>query len=101
MAGEIGNAELTLGDIPSIKESWQHIEPFALTFDGYGYWGSIEKCAEVASRPPGTLTQLRTWLFFEARRWHHLGKQPDEVAMKRIKAVLFAIREKVRSGDLR
>ena len=53
MAGEIGNAELTLGDIPSISESWQHIEPFALTFDGYGYWGSIEKCAEVASKPLG------------------------------------------------
>ncbi|HUU71971.1 MAG TPA: hypothetical protein VMW70_05045 [Burkholderiales bacterium] len=101
MSGELGNAELTVGDIPSFKETWPHIEPFALTFDGYGYWGSIEKCAEVASRPPGTLTQLRTWLFFEARRWRHLGKQPDATAMKRIRAVLFAIKEKVKTGDVR
>ena len=101
MSGELGNAELTVGDIPSFKETWPHIEPFALTFDGYGYWGSIEKCAEVASRPPGTLTQLRTWLFFEARRWRHLGKQPDAAAMKRIRAVLFAIKEKVKTGDVR
>ena len=101
MAGEIGNAELTMGDIPSFKESWAHIEPFALTFDGYAYWGSIEKCAEIASKPPATLTQLRTWLFFEARRWRHLEQQPDLGSMKRIRAVLFAIKEKVQSGDLR
>ena len=101
MNREIGNAELTVGDIPAFNETWPHIEPFALTFDGYAYWGSIEKCAEVASRPPATLTQLRTWLFFEARRWAHLGKQPDAASMKRIRAVAFAIKEKVKSGELR
>jgi len=101
VTSEIGNAELSVGDIPSFKETWSHIEPFALTFDGYGYWGSIEKCAEIASRPPATLTQLRTCLFFEARRWRHLGTQPDASAMKRIRALVFAIQEKVRSGDLR
>jgi hypothetical protein len=98
---EIGNSELSVGDIPSFKETWSRIEPFALTFDGYGYWGSIEKCAEVAARPPATLTHLRTCLFFEARRWLHQGKQPDAQSMKRIRALLFAIKEKVRSGDLR
>ena len=101
MSAEIGNSELSVGDIPSFKETWEGIEPFALTFDGYRYWGSIEKCAEIASKAPATLTQLRTCLFFEARRWAHLGKQPDAQAMKRIRALVFAINEKVRSGDLR
>ena len=101
MGTEIGNAELSVGDIPSFKESWSGIEPFALTFDGYQYWGSIEKCAEVAARPPATLTHLRTCLFFEARRWAAQGKQPDAQAMKRIRALVFAIKEKVRSGNVR
>lgn len=101
VSNEIGNAELSVGDIPSFKETWPRIEPFALTFDGYQYWGSIEKCAEIASKPPGTLTHLRTCLFFEARRWAHQGNQPDPQAMKRIRALLFAIKEKVISGDLR
>ena len=101
MGTEIGNAELKVGDIPSFKESWSGIEPFALTFDGYGYWGSIEKCAEIASKPPSTLTHLRTCLFFEARRWSHQRKEPDAQSMKRIRALVFAIKERVRSGDLR
>ena len=101
MSAEIGNAELTVGDIPSFKETWDRIVPFALTFDGYRYWGSIEKCAEVAQRPPSTLTHLRTCLFFEARRWTHVKKQPDAQTMKRIRALVFAIKEKVRSGDIR
>ena len=101
MGNEIGNAELSVGDIPSFKESWSRIEPFALTFDGYQYWGSIEKCAEIAAKPPATLTHLRTCLFFEARRWAHQGNQPDDKSMKRIRALLFAIKEEVRSGDLR
>ena len=101
MINEIDNSELSVGDIPSFKETWSHIEPFALTFDGYRHWGSVEKCAEVASRTPGTLTQLRTCLFFEARRWAHLGEQPDDKALKRIRALVFTIKEKVRTGDLR
>ena len=101
MSTEIGNAELTVADIPSIKEVWSRIEPFALTFDGYGYWGSIDKCVEVASKPPATLTQLRTCLFFEARRWSHLGQKPDAKSLKRIRAPVFAIKERVNCGDLR
>jgi hypothetical protein len=47
------------------------------------------------------LTELRTCLFFEARRWGHLKKSPDAASMKRIGALLFAISQKVRAGDLR
>ena len=101
MSEDIANAQLSVTDIPSFKKAWSRIEPFALTFDGYQYWGSIEKCAEVAAKAPATLTQLRTFLFFEARRWTQLKKEPDEKALRHIRALVFAIKEKVKSGDLR
>ncbi|MEX0958869.1 MAG: hypothetical protein WDZ63_06230 [Burkholderiales bacterium] len=101
MALQMANRELTPGDVPSFREPWARIEPFALTFDGYRYWGSIEECARVACRTPGSLTELRTCLFFEARRWKHLGRAPDVTTMKRIRAIVFAIQEKVKIGDLR
>jgi hypothetical protein len=101
MTDQLTNSQLSPGDIPSFKETWTRIEPFALTFDGYSYWGSIDKCAEVAAKNPGTLTELRTCLFFEARRWSHQRKTPDAQSMKRIRALLFAITQKVRAGDTR
>ncbi len=102
MTQEIGNSELTPADIPSFTEAWAHIEPFALTFDGFKYWGSVEKCAEVAQTGrPGSLTELRTGLFYEARRWKLAGRSPDAAAMKYIRAMVYAIREKVNSGEIR
>src|SRR5258708_39065491 len=96
------NPDLTPADIPSFKETSTRIEPFALTFDGFKYWGSVEKCAEVAqTRRPGSLTELRTCLFYEARRWNQAGKAPDAASMKFIRALVYAIREKVDSGDTR
>ena len=99
---DVGNSELTPADIPSFKEVWSRIEPFALSFDGFKYWGSVEKCAEVAqAKRPGSLTELRTCLFYEARRWKLAGKSPDVKSMKYIRALVYAIREKVNSGDTR
>ncbi|HEX7954210.1 MAG TPA: hypothetical protein VF523_14165 [Burkholderiales bacterium] len=102
MTQDVANTELTPADIPSFTEAWSRIEPFALTFDGFRYWGSVEKCAEVAqSRRPGSLTELRTCLFYEARRWKQAGKPPDPKTMKFIRALLYAIRRKVESGETR
>lgn len=102
MAQQVANNELTPADIPSFKEVWWRIEPFALTFDGFRYWGSVEKCAEIAqARRPGSLTELRTCLFYEARRWNLAGKPPDVASMKFIRALVYAIREKVASGNTR
>jgi hypothetical protein len=100
MAQEITNTELTPADIPSFKESWARIEPFALAFDGFRHWGSVEKCAEVAhARRMGTLTELRTCLFYEARRWNLAGKPPDIRALKYIRALVYAISQKVQAGE--
>jgi hypothetical protein len=98
---DIANEQLSVADVPSFKEPWSRIEPFALTFDGFQYWGSVDKCAEVAEKTPATLTQLRTCLFFEARRWAHLKQEPDDKSLKRIRALVFAIQEKVKIGELR
>src|SRR5581483_1656253 len=102
MLQELANSQLSPGDIPSFTEPWGRIETFALTFDAFRYWGSVEKCAEIAyAKRPGSLTELRTCLFFEARRWKHLGRSPDAESMKYIRALVYAIRERVSAGDTR
>ena len=102
MAQDVANYELTPVDIPSFKETWARIKAFALTFDGFKYWGSVDKCAEVARRRrPGSLTELRTCLFYEARRWQIRRKSPDAASMKYVRALVYAIREKVNKGDIR
>ncbi|HYJ19777.1 MAG TPA: hypothetical protein VEW72_11460 [Burkholderiales bacterium] len=99
---ELSNTELSPADIPSFKEAWNRIEPFALTFDGFKYWGSVEKCAEVAhEKRMATLTELRTCLFYEARKWKQAGKTPDIVSLRYIRALVYAIREKVNAGQVR
>ena len=101
MTTELANTELTPADVPAVGELWERIEPFALTFDGFRYWGSVEKCAEVAGQTPGTLTDLRTCLFFEARRWKNLGCEPDSASMIRIRALISVIQQKIKAGDTR
>ncbi len=78
---KIPNSHLIEKDIPSQRASWKKIEPFALTFDGYKHWGSFKRCREVAEVGVAlyrekkelnqSLTDLRTCLFFESRRWKH------------------------------
>lgn len=93
---EIANAELTLADVPAAEADWETIQRFALTFDGYAASGSSDKCAEVANaRRHGSLTELRTCLFFEQRRWRHFGEDPDAEAMQYIRDVLGKIRSRV------
>lgn len=110
MSREIAGADLTEGDIPSANAEWHEIGRFALSFNGYEQWGSFERCAEIANRwldaygaqgsLPNSLTELRTSLFFEQRRWRHYGFDPDEEAMDYIHALVEVIREKVRAGEI-
>jgi hypothetical protein len=48
-----------------------------------------------------TLTELRTCLFYEARRWKMEGRAPDTVSLRYIRALVYAIREKVDAGQVR
>jgi len=110
MFDEIANADLSESNIPVPSAEWHRIAEFALTFDGYGYRGSFEKCAEVANQAaeayarqqvlPDSLTELRTCLFFEQRRYHHFGQSPDEQAKGYIRALVQGIRQKVRAKEI-
>lgn len=94
------NKNLKLENIPSTDASWYDIIPFASSFNGYRVWGSHSECAKIANaQKDGTLTELRTCLFFEFRRWNHFGYDPDEESMEYIMDIIKKIRDKVASGD--
>ena len=98
---EIKNTDLTLSDIPGPLAKWEEIEKFALTFDGYEKWGSSEKCAEVANaKRSDTLTELRTCLFFEQRRWRWNGGPPEDDLIAYARDLLVKIRAKVVAGQV-
>lgn len=98
---EIANRDLSLADIPLPNADWDVIGTFALTFSGYEHWGSFEKCAGVANvQKDDTLSELRTCLFFEQRRWRHFGEDPDDEAMAYIGQVVEKIRSKVASREI-
>jgi hypothetical protein len=87
---------LTLDLIPTPDASWHEIQEFALAFSGYSFHGSSEKCAEIANaRRHETLSDLRTCLFFEQRRWHHFGRDPHDEAMVYIRSLVDGIRARV------
>jgi hypothetical protein len=106
---KIPNTQLIESDIPSRRARWNKIEPFASSFNGYDHWGSFKKCREIAQfgvntyRNQGSLdqslTDLRTCLFFEARRWKHFEKKPSKNGMDYIHALLEAIRLRVHTRD--
>jgi hypothetical protein len=98
----IRNADLTLEEIPAAGAGTHTIKRFASTFDGYKHCGSFAECAEVAnSARQDTLTDLRTCLFFEWRRWHHFGESPDEEAEICWRGLVEKIRGRVKAGDLK
>lgn len=97
---QIHNKRLQASKIPSAESDWDAIQRFALTFDGYKHWGGSEACAEVAnSRRQGTLSELRTCLFYEQRRWRHLGHEPDVDGLEYIRGLVDQIRRRVQLAN--
>jgi hypothetical protein len=87
---------IRLETVPPPEADWEAIWRFADTFNGYKYWGSFKRCAEIANdHRDSTLTELRTCLFFEARRFQHFGDEPDGDEEHYIRELLAKIREKV------
>jgi hypothetical protein len=107
---KIPNSQLLEEDIPSKRASWLKIIPFALSFNGYEHCGSVQKCRDVAKEGVAlhkknkvlnqSLTDLRTCLFFEARRWKHLEKKPTASGLRYIRALIEAIRLSVQAKKL-
>ena len=106
VSNEIANADLRTSHLPPPGAGWREIGRFALSFDGYAWWGSFEKCAQIGNEGgrafratgavPDSLIELRTCLFFEQRRWRHYGFDPDQEAMVYIGVLVEGIRERVR-----
>ena len=107
---KIPNSQLIENDIPHHNASWKKIEPFAVTFDGYKHWGSFKRCREVAEEGvklyrgqmqlTQSLTDLRTCLFFESRRWKHYEKTPSKKGMEYVHILVEAIRVRVAAKEI-
>ena len=107
---KIPNSQLIENDIPHLHASWKKIEPFAVTFDGYKHWGSFKRCREVAEEGvklyrgkkalTQSLTDLRTCLFFESRRWKHYEKSPSKKGMEYVHILVEAIRVRVLAKEI-
>ncbi|MBN2004324.1 MAG: hypothetical protein JXA21_13295 [Anaerolineae bacterium] len=105
MFGKIASADLREDRIPAPDADWGDVGEFALSFDGYAHWGSFDRCAEIGNRGkqnyddqgelPASLTELRTCLFFEQRRFRHYGVSPEGADLGYIRALVAAIRDKV------
>jgi hypothetical protein len=96
MPPQVPNRKLRSALIPSQNADWAAVERFALTFNGYEYWGSNERCGDIANaRRQSTLTEIRTCLFFEQRRWRHIGEHPDAEAWAYIQDLMEQIRSRV------
>lgn len=46
-----------------------------------------------------SMAELRTCLFFEQRRWRHFGETSDKESMTYIRAIIKAIRDKVKKEE--
>ena len=85
--------------IPADDAPWLQIATFALSFNGYAYAGSFERCAAIANEPmPRDIDDVRCALFFEQRRWRHFGEEPDARALAHIRALLARLREHLAAG---
>ena len=93
---------LTRADVPAARAEFDDIVRFAYTFDGYARFG-LEGCGELANATlahflatrdlPDDLDALRACLFFEARRWIVLEREPDTRARLYVGALLIAIED--------
>ena len=104
MPEEIHNTDLRIDQIPPINSDYSTIAGFALTFDGYNRIKDIALFAnkivaefqnDHAIVAKLTLTELRACLFYEQRRYHHFGEDPDGEDRDYIKGLLLEITKRV------
>src|SRR5439155_10121888 len=106
---DILNEALTVDVIPDIMADWETIAPFALTFDGYEYAGSLQACRALADwirsewrdihQLPAHLSELRAALFYEQRRARWTDTDPRGADLRYIRALVAAIALLVREGE--
>lgn len=92
----ISNEALKLSDLPRREASWDVIELFALSFNGYATFGNTLGELASAHRKAGTipsdLSELRGVLFLEQRSWRHAMSRPDAEGLRFIWSLIDGIR---------
>jgi len=101
-ARTIPHRSLTSRDLPSSRAPFDEIVAFAYSYDAYAELG-MERCGEVANEAmarflrervlPDDLPTLRACLYFEARRWIVLEREPDTRARLYVAELLERIGE--------
>jgi 5-methylcytosine-specific restriction endonuclease McrA len=96
-----GTADIHLVAVPDAGASWDDIQPFALTYDGYGRHGGFDGLQRIGTgaveawarecAPPATLEVARAALYYEQRRWRMQGDDPHEEEMQYIRALVLTI----------
>lgn len=102
---QIENTEITTAQIPAENADWHTLSLFAYSFDGYTQGYSNAECGSIGNSLrelyqaggvlSASLTELRIALFFEARRYHHFGWDPNAADMQYLHAVVNEIRKHV------
>ena len=84
VACAVPNGRLTVADVPRRGDPWETVSSFCLSYDGYAYWDDVSELAARCLRRwtrhgavPATIDEVRGCLFFEQRRWHHFGEDPN------------------------
>ena len=106
MSDELHNTDLRLDQIPPIDSEYSRIAAFALTFDGYNRIKDIALFAnkivaefenDQAIITKLTLTELRACLFYEQRRYHHFGEDPEGEDREYINHIVSEIAQRVKN----
>jgi hypothetical protein len=99
IACAVPNAQLKVHAIPAHGDSWDAVSTFSLSYDGYAYWDDVTELASRSMRGwtrartlPATVDEVRACLFYEQRRWHHFGEDPNGRGAQYIWALLDALR---------
>jgi hypothetical protein len=89
--------------VPDSSAPWFDIWEFALTYNGYDRHGGFDGMAKIGNRAqrdwarrgtlPKGLGMARAALFFEQRRYHHFGTDPEDEDERYVRALLGRIAE--------
>jgi len=93
MQNLISDADLKLCKIPPPLTEWHELCDFCLSIDGYATF-TQEKQQQLMYRKyiPATLTELRTALFLEQRKFRGWDTYPEENDLTYLHALVEAIR---------
>ncbi len=108
----VAHDALTRDHLPHPRAPFEEVIAFAYTFDGYERFG-MSMCGEMANRAAsqwaatgelpawltGDLDRLRGCLYFEARRWIRLEREPDTRALIYVHRLIDAIGDAAASAN--